>query len=167
MIGVVQQHDVSCRERGRRSSRDGRRRLPRTPVASPSGPEQRLPTPAAHELKRREAEDSVWWAEAERRRRSRVFDRRECPIEVLINGARAAEQQEAVAVSVHTDLVTGGDDLRRKRGKTLDLLADEEKGRGEAEPFELGKQSRRPLRVRPVVEGDRDPSAAGKTGANA
>jgi hypothetical protein len=63
--------------------------------------------------------------------------------------------------------MTGGGDLSRKRGKALDLLADEEERRGNAEPFEFGEQRRRPVGVRPVVEGDGDPSPAGKTGANA
>jgi len=68
---------------------------------------------------------------------------------------------------VQADLVTGGGDLGRKRGKAFDLLADEEERRGDAEPFELGKQRRRPLGVRTVVEGDRNPSPARKPGANA
>jgi hypothetical protein len=68
---------------------------------------------------------------------------------------------------VQADLVTGGGDGGRNRGKALDLLAGEKERRCHPEPLQLGEYRRRPLGVRPVVEGDRDPSPARETRANA
>src|SRR5206468_12012678 len=54
------------------------------------------------------------------------------------------------------DLMPGGCDLRRERRKPLDLLPDEEEGRGRVRARERLEHGRRSLRVRAVVEGDRD-----------
>ncbi len=61
----------------------------------------------------------------------------------------------AMAVQLHP--VPGGDDLRRQGRPALHLLAGEEEGGPGAVVAKGLQRRRRPLRVRPLVEGDRDP----------
>jgi len=77
-------------------------------------------------------------------------------VEIELECSRRPPQHEPVPVAVQRDLVSGGGDLGRDLRPTLHLLADEEERRrrpGRGEQFEGG---RRPLRVRAVVERQRD-----------
>ena len=59
-------------------------------------------------------------------------------------------------VAVHRDLVSRRDDLARERRPLHDLLTDEEERGRRPAPRELLEHRRRSLRMRPVVERDRD-----------
>ena len=75
--------------------------------------------------------------------------------------ARGAEPQlVAVAIAVQADPVAGGDDLGGERRVARDLLADEEEGRADAARGQHLEHGRRPLAVRPVVEGQAVAAAA-------
>src|SRR5262249_56973134 len=113
------------------------------------------PSATTHELERRQTEDSVRRAEVDRRGGGRVLDRRERAIEVPVYGAWAAEEHQTVVVPVQADLVTGGGDLGRKRGKAFDLLAGEKERRGHTEPLAPGEHRQRTLRLTPVRAGTR------------
>ena len=70
-------------------------------------------------------------------------------------------------VAVHRDLVPRRRDLGGERREPLDLLADEEERRRHAEAREQLEHGRRPLRMRPVVERERDAGDAVDPRANA
>ena len=61
-----------------------------------------------------------------------------------------------MAVAVQRDLMACGCDLGGQRGKALDLLADEEEGRDRLGAGERLEHCRRALRMRAVVEGERN-----------
>jgi len=61
-----------------------------------------------------------------------------------------------MAIPMQADLVPGGDDLRRKVAMTLDLLADEEEGRGCLRPSKQIEDDWCGARIGAVVEGQRN-----------
>jgi hypothetical protein len=85
-----------------------------------------------------------------------VLNRGDPAPEVVLELSAVATQVQAVVVSVQRDRVA----LRLYAPQELwpfaHLLADHEEGRHRAVPSEDLEHRRRPLRVRPVVEGDRD-----------
>jgi hypothetical protein len=87
----------------------------------------------------------------------RLLDRRPRSFRIVQEHAGGQPQRIAVAVTVQLDPVPGGDDLGDQRRATLDLLADEEEGRSGAGLAEDLEHDRRALRMRTVVEAERDP----------
>jgi hypothetical protein len=83
-------------------------------------------------------------------------DRRLGPHEIGTRSGRREPQEVAVAVRVDADGVAGGDDLAREARAAPDLLADEEERRDGACLAQDLEHPRRALRVRSVVEGERD-----------
>ena len=65
-------------------------------------------------------------------------------------------RQISVVVAVHADLVAGRDDLRRQRRRPVDHRAEQEKGGPDLPLGERRQEQRRRVRIRPVVEGERD-----------
>ena len=83
-------------------------------------------------------------------------DRLRRPLEVGGHGAGSQAQEVAVAVAVQPDGVARGDDLGGQRGRAPHLLADEEERRRRAGVLEDVEHRGRALRVRTVVERQRD-----------
>jgi len=84
-------------------------------------------------------------------------DRLDGPVEVGGERSRRAAEQQRVAVAVQGDLVACRGDLGGERRAPLDLLADEEERRGHACRCEQLEHGGRALRMRAVVERERDP----------
>ena len=66
-----------------------------------------------------------------------------------------------MTVAVDADRVARGRDLGGERRVAPDLLADEEERRAHAGPLQHGERGGRSLRVRAVVEGQRDGAVVG------
>jgi hypothetical protein len=111
-----------------------------------------------HEQERGRAEHAVRRPVDGRRRVRCVGDHVGGTLEVGPKRTWRAAEQQHVPVAVDRDLVTGSRDLSGERRQTLDLLADKEERRARAATLELLENGGRSLRVRTVVEGDRDPS---------
>ena len=162
VVGVVEEDDVPGPRRRRLTRRaiDSGGRAPR-PVPPPARPEDRPPAAAANRAQRRGAEDPVGRAVVGDRLAARLLDRRPGAFGVLEELTRGEAQEVAVAVAVQLDPVPGGDDLGGQRRSPLDLLAGEEEGGDRAVLAQRLEHGGRPLRVRPVVEGEGDVLAPG------
>ena len=97
----------------------------------------------------------------DRRRAGGPGDRGDAAVEVGIEGSRKQPQRVSVPVAVQRDHVAGRGDLGGQGGISLDLLSDQEEGRLSARVPERLEHGRRALRMRAVVEGDRDPAPIG------
>ena len=86
----------------------------------------------------------------------RFADRVDGAVEVVGDRRHPAAEQESVPVAVHGHFVSRRDDLPRKRRPLHDLLTDQEEGRCRVPARELVEHRRRALRVRAVVERDRN-----------
>ncbi len=86
-----------------------------------------------------------------------LLDCRATAVQVLANLRHAQTQLEAVPVTVQGDQVPLGGDPLGERRPPLHLLADEEEGGRGSVPGQNLEHRGGSLRVRPVVEGERDP----------
>ena len=157
VVGVVQEEDVAGRGRrrvARRAIDSGvARRVQSLPHCDQSTGRQPRPP---HRPQAGGAEDPVGRPVVGDRLAGRLLDRRPAALGVVEQLPRRKPQLVAVAVAVQLDPVAGGDDLRRQRRPPHDLLAGEEEGRRGAGLAQSLEHARGALRVRAVVEGDRD-----------
>ncbi len=159
-VRVVEQHDVTGRERARRVGGHAARVRAAAPVAPPARPQDGSQPGAARRGERRPRVDAVRRAVHDGAHARGVLDDAQRADDVVARGAGRAAQQQPVPVAVDADRVPRGDDLPGQRGPALDLLADEEERRAGAGGGERVEHGRRALRMRAVVE--RQPHAAGR-----
>jgi processive 1,2-diacylglycerol beta-glucosyltransferase len=150
----VEKDDVACLHAVDDTGLDRLRRRAPAPVPAVDRPEERPPPSRTRLRERRGVEDPVRRPVQRGLPPCGVGDQRGRAPEIVANGARPDAEEVAVQVTVHADLMAGRDDPDDELRSPLDLFADEkERSPDGAECLEY---SRRPLGVRPVVEGELD-----------
>jgi hypothetical protein len=86
----------------------------------------------------------------------RVLDGRGAPREIVEDLTRGEAQLQAVPVTMERHPVTRRGDLDHELRTAADLLTDYEEGRARARARQGVEHGRGSLRVRPVIEGERD-----------
>ena len=130
------------------------------PVTSPFRPQQRLEAEALDQPQAGEAEGSVWWPIETRRQACSDGDCIDRPARVVGEQPAAPLAACLVAVAMEPDLMACSRDLADERRVARGLLAADEERRAHVKPSEFDEHSRRPQRVRTVVEGERHASLA-------
>jgi hypothetical protein len=104
---------------------------------------------------------------AEQRRRSarQLAERHSRATDLRLRSRGAAEPQAAMRPAVPGHLVAGGGDGAHGAGRTCGALADQEERRAHPARAEGIEHARRELRVRAVVERERDAAAGATRGA--